>query len=167
MFLDLLRRERLANIAASPVGQGLHHMRLAAFRCNHHYGHVFGVRYSRKLFDELQPIHHRHLDVAKDQIDRVFLESGDRLSSIPSLEYLGQVDACLAQRPLHDLSHDRGIVDNQSSYGHKSCSHSSGGGPGGFSIFTSLLDISAWGNRTLGYWRNTAICKGAQGYKPA
>src|ERR1700686_4615457 len=94
-------------------------MRLAPLGGNHDNGHTFRVRHPWKLLDKFQAVHDWHVDVTKDQIDRVFLEDNECLSSVPGLEYLGQVQARLAQRAFHDLSHHRGIVDDQSTYGHK------------------------------------------------
>jgi len=39
-------------------------------------------------------------------------------SSIAGLQYLGQVDPRLAERAFHNLSHNRGIVNDQSTYRH-------------------------------------------------
>jgi len=111
--------ERLADIAACSAGERLYHMRLTALCRNHDHWNAFHVLDSRKLFDKLQAVHHRHVDIAKDQIDLAVPEHSKRLSAIPGLEYVAEVNARLAQRAFHDLSHDRGVVNNESTYGHK------------------------------------------------
>jgi len=68
------------------------------------------------LFDELQPVHHGHVDIAKNQLDPVLLEDAKRFGAVSGLQYLCQLDAGLTQRALHDLSHDRGIVDDEGMY---------------------------------------------------
>src|SRR5271157_482292 len=119
MFLYLLRRKWLADVTASPAGQGLYHMRLAALRCNHDHGHVFRLRHSRKLLDKLQPVHDWHIDVTKNQVNLVFREHSQRLGPVACLEYFAEVDAGLAQRAFHDFPHDRGIVHDEGTYAHE------------------------------------------------
>src|SRR5712672_1600903 len=121
MFLDLLRRERFADIPTRAAGECLHHMRFTTLSCNHYSGNVFRVYYSRELLDEFQPVHHRHVDIAKDQINLAFVKHAKCLSTIPSLEYFAQVNAGLSQRALYNLSHHRGVVNDQSAYGHEAC----------------------------------------------
>src|SRR6267154_530459 len=119
MLFYLLRGERLSDIAARSAGERLYHMRLTALCRNHDHGHAFRVLDSWELFDKLQAVHHRHVDIAKDQIDFAVPENSKGLSAIPGLEYVAEVNARLAQRAFHDLSHDRGVVNNESPYGHK------------------------------------------------
>ena len=57
-------------------------MRLAALGRNHDDGHAFCIYDAWKLFYKLQPVHDRHVDVTKNQIDRVFLENCKRLGPI-------------------------------------------------------------------------------------
>src|SRR5208283_3848203 len=96
-----------------------HHMRLASFGRDHDHGNSLGILHSGELLDEFQTIHHRHVDVTKDQINLACLKNGKRFGSVSSLGYIAQLDTRLTQRALYDLSHDRGIVDDESTYGHE------------------------------------------------
>ncbi len=62
------------------------------------------------------PSNHGHVDIAKNQIDPVFLEDTKRLGAVAGLQDLCQLDAGLAQRALHDLSHHRGVVNDEGMY---------------------------------------------------
>src|SRR5207253_3759767 len=116
MFLHMLRGEGFADVASRPAGHGLPHVGFAAFGGDHDYRHALRVGHSRKLLDELQPVHYGHIDVAKNEIDDVSLEDAKSLGSVSGLQYLLEVNACLAQAALHDLAHDRGIVHDKSTY---------------------------------------------------
>ena len=55
-------------------------------------------------------------NLQKNEIDDVSLEDAKSLGSVSGLQYLLEVNACLAQAALHDLAHDRGIVHYKSTY---------------------------------------------------
>jgi hypothetical protein len=64
----------------------------------------------------------RHMvDLMADPAWAILLQEHRELagfSSIAGLQYLGQVDPRLAERAFHNLSHNRGIVNDQSTYRH-------------------------------------------------
>jgi len=91
-------------------------MRFTAFRGNHDYGNALRVGDAGELLDEFQPVHHRHVYVAENEIDRIILENGKSLRAVSRLDYLLEVNACLAQGTFHDLPHHRRIVHNEGSY---------------------------------------------------
>ena len=99
-------------------------MSLAALGRDHHDWHIFRILDPGELFDEFQSIHDRHVDVAQNQVDDTFLQNAQRLGPVSSLEYIGKVDAGLAQRALYYLSHDRRVVDDERTDGHIVCDRS-------------------------------------------
>jgi len=96
MFPNLLRREWLPNVATRARGQGLDDVRLTAFGCNHDHWDVFCVRHARKLLDEFQSVHDRHVDIAKDQIDLILLKDNQCLRPVSGFQDRSQIDARLA-----------------------------------------------------------------------
>jgi len=68
-----------------------------------------------QLFDELQPVHHGHVDIAKNQLDPVLLEDAKRFGAVSASSTVSarcRPDAKSAPRS----SHDRGIVDDEGMY---------------------------------------------------
>src|ERR1700686_5380986 len=116
MFFHLIGSKGLANVSASASCEGLHHVRLAAFGCDHYDGNAFGALHRRYLTDKFQTIHDRHIDIAEDEVDRVFAQYGQRFGAISGFKNLIQFDARLAQRTLYYLAHHRGVVHNERSY---------------------------------------------------
>src|SRR5258706_7115122 len=76
LFADLLRREGLPDVSARPVGERLHDFGLAAFGGDHDHGRTFRHPAGTEPLEKLQPVHHRHIDVTKHQIDGIVLEQG-------------------------------------------------------------------------------------------
>ena len=87
MFLHLLRREGFEDVASGPTGYGLYHVGFTALGGNHDHRNTFRVGHSRKLLDELQAIHYRHVDVTKDEIYSVALKDSESLGAVSSLQY--------------------------------------------------------------------------------
>jgi Flp pilus assembly protein TadD len=110
VFFDLFGRKGLANIAARSGGKRLYDVVLATFRGDHHDRHAFRVFDSAKRFDEFQPVHNWHVDIAEDKVDRFFSEGGKRFGTVSSLHDFVEFNACLAQRALHNLAHHRGVI---------------------------------------------------------
>ena len=119
MLFHLLRRKRLADIAPRPSGERLHHVSFAALCRDHDNRNALRVFNPGKLFDELKSIHDRHVDVAQNKVDGIGLEHSHRFGSIAGLKDVAQVDARLTQGSLHDFSHHRRVVYDESAYRHK------------------------------------------------
>src|ERR1700728_1422523 len=84
------------DIAARSRRKRLHNVPLTTFRCDHYDRNSLRVVYSRKLLHEFQTVHDRHIDVAKNQIHLIVLDSSESFSSVPSFENLGKAEPCLA-----------------------------------------------------------------------
>ena len=93
---DLVRRERLTDISLGPSRKSAHHIRRASFRRNHDDRNAQGKPLLLSFFDKLQPIHHRHIDVAEDQVECVVAacrlpQHRQRLYPIAGLDHISQV----------------------------------------------------------------------------
>jgi hypothetical protein len=111
-------------------------VRLASFNHDRYYG---DVRHSWKLLDEFQTAPSARIDVAKDPIDHVFLEDDKSLGAIPRLQHFAQINARLVERTLHDLLHDRRIVEDESADGLKADSFCDQGNGQLFAPYTIAL----------------------------
>src|SRR6185437_4553534 len=118
VLFHLLGRKRLANVSPRTTRKSLDDMGLAAFGGNHHHRDIFSIFYTGKLLDEFDAIHHRHVDITENQIDSAVFEHTKGFGAIACLQDITEIDACLAERALHNLPHDRGVVNYERTYRH-------------------------------------------------
>src|SRR5882762_1117309 len=112
-LLNLVRCERLSNIALCADRKRLDNSRLAALRRHHYNRNTLGRLDGGKLAKELNAIHRGHVDIRQDQVKHAFTDLGECFNPISGLDHFGLFQPCLTQGPLDDLAHHGGVIHNQ------------------------------------------------------
>jgi hypothetical protein len=61
-------------------------------------------------FEEFEAVHHRHVDVAEDDVERAFLNFDESFGAVAGFEDFAEVEAGLAQGAFDDFAHYGGVV---------------------------------------------------------
>lgn len=105
-LLDLFRRKGFSQVSFRSCRERFNNPCFATLGSNHH-NRDSPCRVDRgEIPEELQAVHHRHVDVAQDHIDRLFLNCSESFGAVAGFEDFRKVETGLAQRALDDLSHD-------------------------------------------------------------
>ena len=102
MLFNLIGGEWLSDVASCPSGKRLDHMAFATLGRDHDNRNPLRILNPGELLDKFQAIHHRHVDIAKNEIHLIVLNGSQRLSSVflPQAPGpgSGRLDAKSAQR---------------------------------------------------------------------
>src|SRR5271157_864152 len=113
MAFHLVGSKWLANVAPRSASDRLGYQRLATFGGDHQNWDSAGILDRAQPPYQFQPIHHRHVDIAQHQVNRLLAKNVQCLRTIASLDNLSDGDSRLPQRTLHDLPHHWGVVHDQ------------------------------------------------------
>jgi hypothetical protein len=109
-FFDLFGRKGFAEIAFGTGGKRFDDASFAAFCGDHDDGHAFGGFDAGQAFQELEAVHHGHVDVAEDYVQRTFLNFDESFGAVAGFEDLAEVQAGLAESSFDDLPHHRRVI---------------------------------------------------------
>ena len=73
-------------------------MAFAAFGGNHHHRNSLRDFHGGELLHEFEAIHDRHVDIAEDEVDFVFLHGCEGFNPVPRLEDLRNAEAWRSDR---------------------------------------------------------------------
>src|SRR5450631_423597 len=98
MLFDLVRSEWFTDVTLGSKRESLHDVGLASLGRDHDNGNAAKLVNGLNLAYELQAIHDRHIDVAKDEIDLVGVKQSESVRSISGFENGTEVESGLTQR---------------------------------------------------------------------
>ena len=87
-LFDLLGRERFADIAFGSDGKRFDNASFTALGGDHDDGHALAGVELGEIAEKLETVHHRHIDIAEDDIERTFCDFDESFSAIAGFEDL-------------------------------------------------------------------------------
>src|SRR6476661_4499619 len=91
----------------------MQNVRLPAFAADHDDRNILCAFNVFQAAQKLDSVHHRHVEIAEDQVQLILCHNVQRIGAIVGLSHFREFNSRLLKAALNDLSHYRRVVNNK------------------------------------------------------